>query len=716
MRLIILLLLASTSALAAELGELQVAPLPSGSATFVVRDPQAAVLVVQTTVNPLSFEANMGIIRVDNPNPGEYRLHLYAGTNMVTFKAEGYLPLRERFYLEPKTATSVRVSAKKKGITAEERPEIKLVYTPLIKGERVGGSLDNRILNLDFTQGYVLLKPETGTHHVKLICNGRIWEKEINLTDGERVEEQVVFSSDVTEVAVSEQPGGLYISSPIPSIKVFLNDVYQGLTPLTLDSVAAGSYEMRLERTMFQPKVMEIVVKPLDYAAYEVGLFSNFGYLKIDSDPSGALLQIDGVERGSTPFTQQRVDAGTYLVRLSRPYFNSFDTTLEVSAGDSLLLNLKLTPRFGSLVVNSTPPGAMVRLDGRDVGTTPLEYDTLVSGYHMVTLSSKLYLEKDDNFAISDGEAVTKQYDLVPNFARLNILGSPTGAEILLEGEEKVITQLPLVGQMLAPGIYKVKISKKGYRSSDDVALLDLNDNDTLLVDLERLTGLLQVSSVPQGAKILLDGEEVGVTPAFLREVPTGFYRLQVDKSGFDVAEDSVSINVKELTNISWSLSAEGTKVWQRERAFATVKSAIIPGWGQFSSGKPIRGALWISALGYCLYQAQSAKADHADQSDKYDLEREAYLAAVSVDDIAAHKNSTQAAYDKMNDLDRQWQVYLITSAGVYALQLTDAWLFGAGKRPSSKGLGIQIGYEPATGNPKVMLTCSFDANWRGSR
>jgi len=704
------------SSLAAELGELQVAPLPAGSATFVVRDPQSAVLVVQTTVNPLSFECNMGIIRVDNPTPGEYRLHLFAGTNMVTFKAENYLPLRERFYLEPKTASSVRVSAKKKGTSAEERPEIKLIYEPLTKTERIGGSLDNRILNLDFSHGYVLLKPEAGKHHVRLVKDGRIWEKEFSLSTAERREDSVRFSSEVVENLVESKSGGLYISSAIPSIKVYLNDVFQGLTPLTLDSVPAGSYEMRLERTMFQPKVMEIVVKSLDYAAYEVNLVSNFGFLNINSEPSGALLQIDGVERGTTPFTQQRVDAGTYLVRLSRPYYNPFDTTLEVAAGDSLILNLKMTPRFGKLVVNSTPPGAAVTLDGREVGVTPLAYDTLVSGYHLLTVDAKHYLDQDDNFQISDGEELVKNYDLIPNFATLNVIGSPEGADISLEGDEKIVTKLPLTSQILNPGIYKVKCQKDGYRPFDDVALLDLNDNDTLVINLERLTGLLQVSSSPQGAKILLDGEEVGVTPAFLRDIPTGSHSLRFDKSGYDIAEDSLHIGVNELTNINWTLSAEGTKVWRKNRTLATVKSAIIPGWGMISNNQPIRGALWFGALATMIYLSSDAKNDHSDQKRIYTQYQSRYDSTSGEENAKADYVRLEVAHREMTDLNDKWSLYVGCAIGIYALQLTDTYLFGAGSRPHAKASGLQLGFETKGEGNTIVLRYTFDTVGRSSK
>ncbi len=702
---------------AGELGELQVTPLTgSAASSFVVREPQAAVLIVQSTVNPLSFECNMGIIKVDNPIAGEYRIHLFAGTSLVTFKAEGYLPLRERFFLEPKTAQAYKVSAKPKG-SAEDRPELKLFYQLVRPGEKIGGSLDGKILNLDFSNGYVLLRPEAGSRSVKLVRMGSVWEKTYELERTQKVEDTVRFAETLAGIPQTDvRPGALYITSTVPSAKVYLNDVYQGMTPLTLDSVPPGNYDMRLEKALYQPALSTIEVKSKDYSAHEVRLAPNFGMLRINTTPPGALVQIEGVQRGTTPYDQQRIDAGSYQLHVTRPYYTERDTLIQVNIGDSLALNWALQPKFGRLKITSEPSGAKLMLDGQAVGNTPYLADTVSSGEHLLTLTAPHYFDLDERLTLADGDSVIKLLTLSANFGKLSILGTPVGANISMEGEEKLLRQMPLAEEWLTPGIYKVNVTKDGYEAYDDVVVMERNQSDTLAVTLRRMTGELQVSSTPQGASIYIDGEFAGVTPTFLHEVPTGKRLLRLDKSGFDLLEDSLDVKCKELSPVNRTLSAAGTMVWQRTRLKETLISVVVPGLGEVTVHKAVRGSLWFGAIAATAWLANDAKREHNTQKQIYNQERQAYSTPDPSPDIPAHLQRQNSAYDAMVNADHRWLLYIGVGIGLYALQVTDAWLYGAGRRPSVSGRPLEIGLAPSAHADGVLMRCSLSGDWLSAR
>ncbi|MBU4446719.1 hypothetical protein KJ656_16825 [bacterium] len=94
-----------------ELKEMEIKPVPeSESITFVNRNLNEAILIVHSTIPDLNFESNKAIIGVDNPDPGEYRLHLEPGTHIITFKAEGYLPKKERFFIPARTHQEIRIN------------------------------------------------------------------------------------------------------------------------------------------------------------------------------------------------------------------------------------------------------------------------------------------------------------------------------------------------------------------------------------------------------------------------------------------------------------------------------------------------------------------------------------------------------------------------------------------------------------------------------
>ena len=89
--------------------EIEIVP-ESESMTFIIRNPNEAILIVHSTISDLQFESNRSIIEVDNPDPGEYRLHLEQGTHIITFKAEGYLKKKQRFYIPARTHQEIRIN------------------------------------------------------------------------------------------------------------------------------------------------------------------------------------------------------------------------------------------------------------------------------------------------------------------------------------------------------------------------------------------------------------------------------------------------------------------------------------------------------------------------------------------------------------------------------------------------------------------------------
>jgi len=109
--LLFLISTASTSLNAQQLGEMQVEIVSTGI-SYVPTNPNEAILIVHSKIPVLRFEHNMALYRFDNPDPGEYILHHYPGSGIVTFKADGYMPLKMNIYIDKKDYKEVKVSIK----------------------------------------------------------------------------------------------------------------------------------------------------------------------------------------------------------------------------------------------------------------------------------------------------------------------------------------------------------------------------------------------------------------------------------------------------------------------------------------------------------------------------------------------------------------------------------------------------------------------------
>ena len=92
--------------------------------------------------------------------------------------------------------------------------------------------------------------------------------------------------------------------------------------------------------------------------------------LRVTTSPSGSLVFVDGEERGESPLTVA-VAAGAHDVVAERPRWQAAHAHVDAPGRVQLVLERPLA----HLRVSSTPPGAAVRLDGRDLGATPLDVD-----------------------------------------------------------------------------------------------------------------------------------------------------------------------------------------------------------------------------------------------------------------------------------------------------------------------------------------------------
>ena len=134
------------------------------------------------------------------------------------------------------------------------------------------------------------------------------------------------------------------------------------------------------------------------------------GWLLVRTEPPGATVTIDGVDRGRTPLALGDMPFDTYRVEVRREGFRSQAAELTLSPAATVASVALELPRgadpppapsvgaradpppvavVGAVRVESRPPGARVVIDGREVGTTP----TVVSDVAAGTRSLRIELD-----------------------------------------------------------------------------------------------------------------------------------------------------------------------------------------------------------------------------------------------------------------------------------------------------------------------------------
>ncbi|MGA9496358.1 MAG: PEGA domain-containing protein, partial [Terriglobales bacterium] len=218
----------------------------------------------------------------------------------------------------------------------------------------------------------------------------------------------------------------------------------------------------------------------------------------IDSNPQGAQFQVDGKSDPSwaTPYTLASLSPGKHIISISKPGYSSDVRSVDVISGSKSSLMVHLAPINALLVVNSTPPGANIIIDGKPSGrVTPAQF-AVERGSHTVLLRKQGFL--DETVTADLGPAQNFQYapalralgnteDMrtVGKFNRLfgrggeNAAGmgsimihtTPKGAQVAIN--QQLLDKETPVGVVVGPGNYIVDITLTGFKPVHKVISVD---------------------------------------------------------------------------------------------------------------------------------------------------------------------------------------------------------------------------------------------------
>ena len=120
----------------------------------------------------------------------------------------------------------------------------------------------------------------------------------------------------------------------------------------------------------------------------------------------------------------------------------------------------------------------------------------------------------------------------------------PVDAEVYLDGKfsGKATLKEPLRLQNLLEGRYALKVVAGGYRTVNDTLVVLPRGLREVQVALRALPGSLKIYSEPAGAKIRVNGKEIGLAPASVDTVSEGRYRVQFDLPGFQPLDREVEV------------------------------------------------------------------------------------------------------------------------------------------------------------------------------
>ena len=128
------------------------------------------------------------------------------------------------------------------------------------------------------------------------------------------------------------------------------------------------------------------------------------GVFYLDSEPSGAKVFLDGKEAGTTPYMNDALPAGTYLIRLHKDYHQDLDWEITVQIDEVWKRTIPLDRGAGKCIVTTDIPEAQIFLDGKKKGTSPISVEAIAGSHVWRAIKGEKAQEVEK--AIGTGETV----------------------------------------------------------------------------------------------------------------------------------------------------------------------------------------------------------------------------------------------------------------------------------------------------------------------
>lgn len=137
--------------------------------------------------------------------------------------------------------------------------------------------------------------------------------------------------------------GTLEIYSTPSEAKVYINGEYKGVTPLSL-KLELGTYTIKLTKKDYEDYTTTVTLSTGETKSISATLKPTYGYLTIDSSPSGAEVYVDGNYAGTTPLESYKLSPGGYEVKIIKEGYEEYSETVSIIAGETTTLSASLTP------------------------------------------------------------------------------------------------------------------------------------------------------------------------------------------------------------------------------------------------------------------------------------------------------------------------------------------------------------------------------------
>ncbi len=181
---------------------------------------------------------------------------------------------------------------------------------------------------------------------------------------------------------------------------------------------------------------------------------------------------------------------------------------------------------YGTIYIETSPPGAVISVNGDDKGNSPVTLKGLWPGTYTISARLAGYQEYIFVTTLSGPQYSPVYCRLVPDNSGngLYVVSTPAKANVYVDGVLAGVT--PFMQSNIATGMHIIQVRLSGYDDWKSTIEVPKNGSKTISVLLNQtdtvVTQGIHVASIPDGATIALDGRTRGVSPKTLNNIAAG--------------------------------------------------------------------------------------------------------------------------------------------------------------------------------------------------
>lgn len=565
-----------------------------------------AGLRIISNMSGLTFRSNNGIHKVQQL-PGYNLLYLSTNERVVSIYKEGYTPLQivlndEGIDLEAGEVWEIEVRGEQESTTEPVRftvsPENSTI---IVDGEehQVNGTQFDKQLS-------------TGPHFVQIRKDRHEF-----LDDSITVESDAFNSFEYELQEIS--PITVLINSEPEGASIYLNDEpgSRGVTPQRLN-IYPGTVKIRLTMPNYSNVEDEFEFTG-ETTEFNYNLQRYIGFLTVNSTPEDATVLIDDDIQNNPENIE--LTPGAYFVEVVKNGYDTYNTTVDISQGDTARVNADLEQITGSIFFVAQQPDMQVTLkkEGEVVdewtGSKPIR--NIPVGTYQISARLENHQPKNQTISLGRDENRNIDFDL---------------------------TQIDGKGALTIDGVFA------------------------------------DASVTLKGPGFTREYDEL---PVQLPSVNYGRYIIEIDKGGFDDIEKEIEVNslTQEVVFVDeFEARGKGRAIWR-----SILPGAAIPGLGHGYLGKGGRGFLYFLGGAAAIGWSVKSYLDYSDSYEQYNASLDQYNRATNLSQIQTHKQAYLDAYDEANTALEDLELGITIYAALKGLELFDLLLQPSNKKKLRK-------------------------------